>query len=128
MASMLNAGGAKLWNVANTISGATLAGRFSEALLKDLESIGPGNTVCHVFPRGDEYPNHWHHPRFFGYPLSRSSCPRETQLIVKLCDGLLSRMATNGTLPFIEFKYYVYDLTKNRASNVGVLSSIILAI
>jgi hypothetical protein len=92
MACTLNAGGAKLCNLANTISGATMAGRFSDALLKDLESIDPGNTICYVFPQGDEYPNRQHHPKILGYPLSRASCPRETQLIVKLLDGLLSEL------------------------------------
>jgi hypothetical protein len=128
MAGMLNASGAKLWNLANTISGATLAGWFSDALLNDLQTIGPGNSICHVLPREDENPNHQHHPTIIGYPFSRSACPRETQLVVKLLDGLLSKMATYGTLHFIEFDYYVYNSTQPWASNVSVLSSVTPAI
>jgi hypothetical protein len=97
-ACILNVGGTKLCNFANTISGATIAGRFSDALLKDLESISQGNTICHLLPQGDEYPNCWHHLKIFGYPLSCSSCPRETQHVVKLLDSLLSELVKRGWL------------------------------
>jgi hypothetical protein len=120
---MLNAGGAKLLNLANAISGATLAGRFSDTLLKDLESMGPGNTICHVFPRGDEYPNPQHHPKLFGYPLSRSSCPRETQLVVKLLDGLLSQLANRESLFFIGIRFQLGDSTQEWLSKVCVSCS-----
>jgi hypothetical protein len=128
VACMLNAGGARLCNLANTISGATVAGRFSDGLLKDLESIGPANTICHVFPREDDYPNHQHHPHIFGYPLSRSSCPRETQLVVKLLDDLLSQVAIRGRLHLITFDRYTGDPTQDWASKVGVLCYVTLDI
>jgi hypothetical protein len=119
MACMLNASGAKPCNLANAISGATMAGRFLDALLKDFESIGPGNTICHAFPRGDEYPNRRYHPKIFDYPLSRSSCPRETQLVVKLLDGLLSQIATNMTLPLIDFDLDIGDSILDWGSKVA---------
>jgi hypothetical protein len=125
VACMLNAGGAKLCNLANIISGATMAGRFSDALLKDLESIGPGNTICHVFPQGDEYPNRQHHPKLFGYPLSRASCPRETQHVVELLDSLLSELVKRSLLyPYM----FIGDSTQERASKVCVSCSVTLAI
>jgi hypothetical protein len=128
MACMLNAGGAKLWNLANAISAATLAGRFSDALLKDLESICPGNTICHVFPRGDEYTNHQHHPKIFGYPLSRSSCPRETELVVKLLDGLFLQIFERSVCVTFGLRVYEGRPHEEWTYQVRVLCSVTLDI
>lgn len=58
-------------------------------LLEESDSIRDGNSICHTFPQLDEYPNFQHHPKIFGFPLSKHSCPRETELVVRLAKGLL---------------------------------------
>jgi hypothetical protein len=128
---MLNAGGATLCNLANTTSGAMMAGRFSDALLKDLESVDPRNTTCYVFPQEDEFPNRPHRPKIFDYPLSRSSCPRETQHVqhvVKLLDGLLPELAKR----YLLYPYMAYsdkgDSTPEWVSKVCVSCFVRLAI
>jgi hypothetical protein len=128
VACVLNAGGAKLGNLANSISGATMAGRFSDGLLKDLESIDSGNTICHVFAREDEYPNRQHHPKIFGYPLSRFSCPRETQHVVKLLDGLLSELVDRQWLCSGVIYSDLGGSTQEWVSKVCISCSVTLAI
>jgi hypothetical protein len=128
VACVMNAGGAKLCNLANTISGAMMAGRFSDTLLKDLESIDPGNTICHVLPQGDEYPNRQHHPKIFGYPLSRASCPREIQHVGKLLDGLLSELIKRSWLHGGVVSSNIGDPTQEWVSKVCVLCSVTLVI
>jgi hypothetical protein len=128
MACMLNAGGAKLCNFANMISGATMAGRFSGAWLKDLESIDPENTICYVLPQGDEYPTHRHRLKILGYPLSRSSCPRETQLVVKLLNGLLSELVKRRMLYGEMIRSDRSDPKRELVSKVCISCSVTLAI
>lgn len=68
-------------------------------LLDESDSIRSGNSICHVFPQLDEYPNFQHHPKIFGFPLSKHSCPRETELVVTLAKGfLLQTVGSFGSL------------------------------
>lgn len=90
VAGALNAGGTKLWNSASYISNAMLAGRFLEMLLEESDSIRSGNSICHIFAQ-DDFRNIQHHPKIFGFPLSKYSCPRESELVVSLAKGLLSQ-------------------------------------
>jgi hypothetical protein len=92
-----NAGGAKLWRMANAISSSIMAGQFMEVFQDEVDSMKPEKVVYCALHEQGEYPTIQHHYKILGFPFSEYSCSKEAQLVVNLLTALLSKADGDNT-------------------------------
>jgi hypothetical protein len=92
VASSQNAGGTKLWQLANGISSSIVAGQFMKVFQDEVDPMKPEKAVYCALHEQGEYPTIQHHYMILGFPFSQYSCSTEAQMVVNLLTTLLSKI------------------------------------
>jgi hypothetical protein len=101
LASSQNAGGAKLLQLADSISSSIVAGQFMNVFQDEVDSMKAEKAVYCALHEQGEYPTIRHHYKILRFPFSEYSCSMEAQMVVTLLTALLSKAderTTGGTL------------------------------